>query len=164
MRTCQHLRLVRAIPYYSPDRPSDGNTHASGPVATDMVRQRSRSEMTLSDSAAVRTDPAVFGRYWNADALYSKNSDGNQERVTIGRPLFASATHFTSSAIVDHLSQTARIYENAAIASAFQQQHHQLAYTGGVALRSGSSENFRLIAGIDQVTDTFTPLRGLAPG
>lgn len=108
-------------------------------------------------------DPAVFGRYWNADALYSKNSDGNQERVTIGRPLFASATHFTSSAIADHLSQTARIYENAAIASAFQQQHRQLAFTGGVALRSGSSENFRLLAGIDQLTDTFTPLRGLAP-
>jgi predicted dienelactone hydrolase len=108
-------------------------------------------------------NPTVFGRYWNAHALLSKNSDGNEERLSIERPLFASATHFTMSATADHLLQTARVFENAAITSLFRQKHRELSFMIGPAIVTGAAGNTRLLAGVDFRTDTFAPVRGLAP-
>jgi predicted dienelactone hydrolase len=108
-------------------------------------------------------DPATFGRYWNGDALLAKNSDGNEERLAIGRPLFSSSTHFTTSALTDHLLQTARVYQNAAIASQFRQEHRQLSFLVGPALQTGAAGNTRVLAGFDFLTDSFAPLFGIAP-
>ncbi|HUJ16257.1 MAG TPA: hypothetical protein VL284_20880 [Thermoanaerobaculia bacterium] len=109
------------------------------------------------------TDPARFGRYWNTDAMLAKNSDGNEERLSIERPLFSSFTDFTASALTDHLLQTARIYQDAAIGARFRQQHREVSLMAGSALATGSSGNFRVLAGIDFLTDTFTPDFGVAP-
>ncbi len=108
-------------------------------------------------------NPAVFGRYWNADALLAKNSDGNEERLSVERPLFSSSTHFTTSAITDHLKQTARIYQNSRISAQFRQSHRALTFLNGVAIQPSAAGNTRVLAGIDLLTDDFTGIRGLAP-
>jgi predicted dienelactone hydrolase len=107
--------------------------------------------------------PTIFGPYWNADALFSKNSDGNQERLAIGRPLYSYSTHFTASALGDHLLQTARIYGNGAISSEFRQQHREIALSAGVAIGSNVRRETRIIAGGDFITDIFSAFRGPAP-
>ncbi|HYS55580.1 MAG TPA: hypothetical protein VER58_17615 [Thermoanaerobaculia bacterium] len=108
-------------------------------------------------------DPVIFGRYWNASALLAKNSDGNQERLSIDRPLTSHATHFTANVLADHLLQNARTYANARIDSEFRQQHREVGLAGGVSIGSTELRNTRLIAGIDFVSDDFGVLRGVAP-
>ena len=108
-------------------------------------------------------DPATFGRYWNTDALLARNSDGNEERLAIERPLFSSFTPFTATAVTDHLLQTARVYEDAAVRSVFQQQHRELSLLVGPAIQRGVDGNVRLLAGVDFVTDAFRPGVGAAP-
>ena len=56
-------------------------------------------------------DPEIFGPYWNADALVSINSDGNEERLSIERPLYSYATPYTFNASFDHLLQNARTFQ-----------------------------------------------------
>ena len=108
-------------------------------------------------------DPATFGRYWNANVLLAKNSDGNEERLAIGRPLFASSTHFTLDGLTDHLLQVARIYQDAAIHSQFRHEHRELELNGGVKIDTQGVGNLRLLAGMDFLTDTFAPVFGLQP-
>lgn len=108
-------------------------------------------------------DPATFGRYWNSDALLAKNSDGNEERLAIERPLFSSSTHFTTSFLTDHLLQNARVYRDARITGEFRQEHRELALMAGVAIAGGHSGNVRLLAGGDVFTDAFTTIVGTPP-
>jgi predicted dienelactone hydrolase len=108
-------------------------------------------------------DPVIFGHYWNASALIAKNSDGNEERVALERPLFSHATHFTASLMTDHMLQNARTYQSGQIDSEFRQQHREVAVAAGVALGSSENRNTRVIAGIDFLSDDFGALRGLAP-
>jgi hypothetical protein len=125
-------------------------------VRTDQGRERRVNSVEF-------TDPAMFGRYWNADALVAKNSDGNEERVAIARPLFSSSTHFTTSLGVDHLLQDAHIYDDAAVASTFRQEHRELSMLVGPAIETGAAGNVRVLAGFDLLTDSFAPLFGARP-
>ena len=108
-------------------------------------------------------DPVIFGRYWNASAMVAKNSDGNEERLTIERPLSSHTTHFTTSVLTDHLLQVARTYREGQIDSVFRQQHREVALSGGPAIGATDHRNTRLLAGIDFVSDDFGAQRGLAP-
>jgi predicted dienelactone hydrolase len=131
---------------------------SGGAVALDIANGRERRVHSI----AVR-DPVMFGHYWDAGALLAKNSDGNEERLSIERPLLSHATHFTTNALSDHLLQIARTYANAAISSQFRQQHREAMFAGGVAIGSSETRATRVIAGIDFVTDSFVALRSLAP-
>ena len=131
---------------------------SGGQIAVDVANGRERR----TNSIELR-DPAIFGRYWNSGARLAKSSDGNEERLTIERPLVSHATHFTTSALSDHLLQIARTYANAAISSQFRQQHREETFAGGLAIGSSETRATRVIAGIDFVTDSFAALRGLAP-
>jgi hypothetical protein len=125
------------------------------------VRSASGRERRINSIEVL--DPVVFGRYWSADALLSKNSDGNEERVSIDRPVFAHATHFTAATLADHLLQIARTYDSARIASEFRQQHREMAFAGGLAIGSTERRTTRVIAGFDFISDDFGAMRGLAP-
>src|SRR5260370_16416873 len=71
-------------------------------------------------------DPVIFGRYWNASAMVAKNSDGNEERLALERPLFSHSTHFTPSGLTDHLLPNTRPYTAPQIDSAFPHSHPYL--------------------------------------
>jgi len=108
-------------------------------------------------------DPVIFGHYWNASGLLAKNSDGNEERLSIDRPLMSHATHFTADVLADHLLQNARTYAEGRIGSEFRQQHREVALAGGVAIGSTELRNTRIIAGIDFISDDFGVIRAIAP-
>lgn len=108
-------------------------------------------------------DPTTFGRYWTADAMLAKNSDGNEEKVAINRPLFSSTTHFTAAALGDHLLQTTHIYANAATAGLFTQEHREAMLLLGPSLSTEGGTNVRLLAGVDFLSDTFAPQLGAPP-
>ena len=108
-------------------------------------------------------DPATFGRYWNTDAMLAKNSDGNEEKLAVERPLFSSSTHFTVKVLTDHLLQDTHIYQDAAVTSTFRQEHRELSMLVGPALETGSKVNVRVLAGFDFLSDSFAPIFGVRP-
>jgi predicted dienelactone hydrolase len=135
------------------------NLFGGGEVAVRSANGRERR----SDSIEL-LHPALFGPYWNVDALLSHNSDGNEQKLAIERPLFSYAARWTGSASVDHLTQDARIYDGGSIASLFRQRHQELTFTSGLAIGAAPGTSTRVLGGFDFVSDDFTPLHGLAPG
>ena len=108
-------------------------------------------------------DPALFGPYWNADALLSINSDGDEQKLTIERPLFSYTTHSTAAIALDHLVQDSRIYADGVVSSLFRQQHREAAAQFGRVLSANAKSSTRIIGGFDLLDDWFTPLRGASP-
>ncbi|HSP35633.1 MAG TPA: hypothetical protein VLU46_15080 [Thermoanaerobaculia bacterium] len=107
--------------------------------------------------------PALFGRYWSADALYAKSSDGDEEKLALTRPLFSYSTSFTLDTLADRLRQATRIYANGQVASLFAQEHRALTLLPGFAVASRPGSTTRILGGVDVVQDRFTPIRGIAP-
>lgn len=108
-------------------------------------------------------DPEMFGPYWNADALVSVNSDGNEEKLSIERPLYSYATPYTFNASFDHLLQDARTFQSGEIDSAFRQMHREWTVQGGRVVRATPEAMSRLLAGADFLDDSFRAIQGAAP-
>jgi hypothetical protein len=108
--------------------------------------------------------PALFGPYWSGDALYAHSSDGNEETLTIERPLFSYATANTVRVSFDHLLQDSRVYQFASIASLFRQEHRETTVALGHAISRRPTMTARLLVGADLVSDRFTAIRGVPPG
>lgn len=109
------------------------------------------------------THPALFGAYWSGDALYSRNSDGNEERLAIERPLFSTGQRFTAYAGFDHLLRDSRIYANGEASSIFRQEHRELRLAYGDVIAASRAASTRLIAGVDVLRDELTQRQGIAP-
>lgn len=108
-------------------------------------------------------DPAFLRAYWYADALLAKNSDGDEERVSLERPLFSYAVRSTSLASLDHLLQNARIYGGGMVTSLFRQKHTRANAQFGTVVRSSPHLSTRILAGFDALDDRFTAVSGGAP-
>jgi len=102
--------------------------------------------------------PAALGAYWNLDALYSKNSDGNEEKLGLERPLFSYATPWTASLLFDHLLRNGRIFSNGAVSARFRQEHREFALSRSHLLHNDAHGSSRLVGGIDLLDDSFSPL------
>jgi len=107
--------------------------------------------------------PALLGPYWNGDAYFADSSDGNEEKLSIERPLFSYTTPFTVSGSFDHLLRNARVYELGEVAALFRQEHREAALAYGRVLASTPRASLRLLGGVDLLTDNFTPVAGVAP-
>jgi len=69
-------------------------------------------------------DPYFLGRsYVLGDFLYANNTDGEEERVSIGRPFVSFLSRNSASILFDHLTQTDRIFADGDILSRFHQRH-----------------------------------------
>jgi hypothetical protein len=110
--------------------------------------QRSTSTIEL-------LDPALLGPYWNLDALYSKSSDGNEEKLDLERPLFSYATPWTGSLLLDHLLGTERMYQNGGLAASFQQEHRELVASRSYVLHNNEKGSASLVGGFDLLDDSF---------
>ena len=108
-------------------------------------------------------DPALLGAYWNADVLAAKSSDGNEERVSLERPLFSHETKRTISASFDHLLQDTRFYALGQVQSLFRQEHREATASAGYALFNTENSATRVLGGVDLVSDTFRLLQGVEP-
>lgn len=108
-------------------------------------------------------DPAFLRPYWNANAFLAKNSDGNEQRVSLERPLFSYAVRSTSLASFDHLLEDARIYAGGTVTSLFRQKHTNAGAQLGTVVRSSPHLSTRILAGFDALDDHFAAVSGDAP-
>ena len=102
--------------------------------------------------------PAALGPYWNLDTLYSKNSDGDEEKFSLERPLFSYSTPWTMSFLFDHDLQNARYFREGAVAARFKQQHRQAVFSRSRVLHANQNGSTGLTAGIDLLDDSFSHL------
>lgn len=133
-----------------------GGSGAEADLRVTNGRERSTRSLEL-------LHPALLGAYWNGDALLARSSDGGEEKLAIERPLFSYATPFTTSASFDHLLQDARVYEDGAVASLFREEHRESALAYGRVVSASPASSLRVVGGVDVLSDTFTPLHGVAP-
>ncbi len=102
--------------------------------------------------------PAALGPYWSLDALYSRNSDGDEEKLALQRPLFSYATPWTAALLFDHLLRNERVFAEGRVAARFRQEHRQFALSRSHVLHNTPSGSSSIVAGIDLLDDTFSPL------
>jgi len=119
-----------------------------------------RLEQTVerNEKAIEFVTPAALGPYWNLEALYSRNSDGDEERLALERPLFSYATPWTASFLFDHLLRNERIFSEGRVAARFRQQHRELALSRSHVLHNDQRGSSRLVGGLDLLDDAFSPL------
>ncbi|MEO8216946.1 MAG: hypothetical protein ABI718_07680 [Acidobacteriota bacterium] len=102
--------------------------------------------------------PALFGPYWNLDAVYSKNSDGDEERLVLDRPLYSYATPWAASFRYEHSLRNDRIFSEGEVAARFRRRHRELELSRSHVLRNDSKGSSQIVAGVDLLDDTFSPL------
>ena len=100
-------------------------------------------------------DPYFFGPYWNADFLYSANSDGTEEAARIGRPFFSFVSPWASDFLLTHLSQDDKIFENGVESARFRQSHREVHLRYGRAITASDERARRLTAGFELLKDDF---------
>jgi hypothetical protein len=106
--------------------------------------------------------PAVFGPYWNLDTLYSKNSDGNEEKLDLERPLFSYTTPWTASLLFDHLVKNDRVFREGEVTARFRHDHREFAVSHSHVLHREESGSASLVGGFDLLDDSFSHLPGRA--
>ena len=109
--------------------------------------------------------PAALGPYWNLDTLVSKNSDGNEEKIELDRPLYSYATPWTAGFLYDHDLRNERYFRDGQVAARFRQQHRQLSLERSKVLDADEFGSSRLSGGVDFLDDSFTaiPAHGAGP-
>ncbi|MEA2344474.1 MAG: hypothetical protein QOF63_2643 [Thermoanaerobaculia bacterium] len=111
------------------------------------------------DVAAVELfHPAIFGPHWRLDTLYSKNSDGDEERIAVDRPMDSYTAPWSAGVLADHLLRNERIFADGSVASRFRHEHRQLSLFRSLVLRADPSRSSSFIGGIDLSDDDFAPL------
>jgi hypothetical protein len=105
------------------------------------------------------TTPAAFGKaYWNLDGLYSKSSDGDEEKLALERPLYSYSTTWSGSFLYDHLLRNDRIFALGEVAARFRQQHRELALSRSRVLHASVSGSSSVVGGVDLLDDSFSHL------
>ena len=102
--------------------------------------------------------PAILGPYWSLDTLYSKNSDGNEQKLDLGRPLFSYSAPWSMRFLFDHDLRNARIFREGEVASRFRQEHRQLFLSRSHVLKSDSGGSSSLVGGFELLDDSFSNL------
>lgn len=104
--------------------------------------------------------PAALGPYWNLDTFYSINSDGNEEKLALDRPLFSYDTPWTASLLFDHFLRNERTFNQGQVAARYRQQHRQLAASRSHVLHNDENGSSSVVGGFDLLDDSFSHLPG----
>lgn len=102
------------------------------------------------------TDPSALGPYWNLDALYARDSDGNEEKVALVRPLYSYTTPWTANFLFDHLLRNDRIFQEGEVAARFRQEHREVALSSEYVLHADPKGSSGIVGGIDLLDDSFS--------
>ena len=105
-------------------------------------------------------DPAALGAYWNLDTLYAKNSDGNEEKLALVRPLYSYTTPWTANFLFDHLLRNERIFEEGEVAARFRQEHREVSLSSEYVLHADPNGSSGVVGGIDLLDDSFSHIEG----
>jgi hypothetical protein len=104
------------------------------------------------------THPAIFGPHWRLDSLYSKNSDGDEERVALDRPMDSYTAPWSAGILADHLLRNERLFAEGSVAARFRHEHRQLSLFRSLVLHAAPGSSSSLIGGIDLSDDAFAHL------
>jgi hypothetical protein len=102
--------------------------------------------------------PAIFGPHWRLDTLYSKNSDGGEERVALDRPMDSYTAPWSAGVLADHLLRNERIFAEGSVAARFRHEHRQLSLFRSLVLHAAPGSSSSLIGAIDLSDDAFSHL------
>jgi outer membrane protein assembly factor BamA len=102
--------------------------------------------------------PGIFGPYWNLDAFYSHNSDGNEERLQLNRPLFSYTTRWATSFFFDHDLRNERIFKLGEVSSRFRHEHREISLSRSLVLAANQNGSSSIVGGVDLVDDSFANL------
>ncbi|HVT58086.1 MAG TPA: hypothetical protein VHR45_06780 [Thermoanaerobaculia bacterium] len=122
---------------------------------TELVVGDSRSTERRTQTVELST-PALFGPYWNADALYARSTDGGERKFSLERPLFSLSNRWSFSFSGDQLKQDRRLFELGRATSTFHQRHEE--WKAELALSLGAPRErslHRLLFGVDLLDDRF---------
>jgi outer membrane protein assembly factor BamA len=111
-------------------------------------------------------DPAFIRPYWDADFLYTNNSDGVESRLAIRRPFFSIATQWGVEILIDDVEESQKLYEASRMAQEFARDHSRVTAGFGFAVRRTGTTAHRLSFGADWIHDEFRALQaggGLLP-
>lgn len=103
-------------------------------------------------------DPAFIRPYWDADFLYTNNSDGVESRLAIRRPFFSIATPWSVELTVDDVEQEQKLYAASRMTHQFARDHGRVAAGFGFAIRRTETTAHRLSFGVDWIRDEFRTL------
>jgi hypothetical protein len=150
------------------DFSNDGGTVSYDVDVSQKDLLGSGSELQLHIDHGVERDtntieflhPAALGPYWNLDAQYAKNSDGNEQKLVLDRPLYSYTTPWTAGFLFDHRLRNDRIFRDGEILSRFRQQHRELALWRSHVLRNTEFGSSQLVGGLDLLDDSFSHLPG----
>jgi len=104
--------------------------------------------------------PAIFGPHWRLDTLYSKNSDGDEERIAVDRPMDSYSAPWSGGVLANHRLRNERLFADGSVASRFRHEHRELSAFRSLVLQSAPNRSSSLVGGIDLSDDTFAPLPG----
>jgi hypothetical protein len=102
--------------------------------------------------------PAAFGPYWNLEALYSHNSDGNEELIRLDRPLFSYTTRWATNFLFDHDLRNERIFELGEVSARFRHQHRRISLSRSLVLATNRNGSSSIVGGVDLLDDSFANL------
>ncbi|HYK41497.1 MAG TPA: hypothetical protein VE007_03850, partial [Thermoanaerobaculia bacterium] len=105
-------------------------------------------------------DPYFLGKsYVLGDFLYANNSDGEEERVAIGRPFAAFSSRNSASILFDHLTLSNRIFARGDTLSRYHQHHTEGDAEYGWAIAASETRAQRGFVRFHAVEDRFYLLR-----
>jgi hypothetical protein len=102
--------------------------------------------------------PALFGPYWNLDAFYSRNSDGNEERLQLDRPQFSYTRRWATSFLFDHDLRNERIFALGEVSARFRHEHRRITFSRSYVLATNHNGTSSIVGGVDLVDDSFANL------
>ncbi|HEY6147391.1 MAG TPA: hypothetical protein VIZ69_06820, partial [Thermoanaerobaculia bacterium] len=105
-------------------------------------------------------DPYLFGKsYVLGDFLYANNSDGEEERIGIGRPFAAFSSRNSASVLFDHLTISSRLFADGDTLSRYHQHHTEGDAEYGWAIAASETRAQRGFVRFRAVEDRFFLLR-----
>ncbi|MEO8032958.1 MAG: hypothetical protein ABI837_00885, partial [Acidobacteriota bacterium] len=90
----------------------------------------------------------------------SRNSDGNEEALSVIRPQYSYTTPWTAGVLLDHTLRNERYYRQGEVAARFRQEHREVSAYRTHVLRASQNNSDSVAAGIDFLDDSFSTLAG----
>lgn len=103
----------------------------------------------------VFVSPNMFGSFWNSTAAFSKNSDGNNYKLSLNRPFYRLSSPWALGFDVDRLSEDVTEYDAGEQYNSFRRQRNHAKAEFGYRLNAQSHNIHRVKLGIESENVKF---------
>lgn len=88
--------------------------------------------------------PNLFGSFWNSALAYSKNSDGNNYRLSINRPFYRLSSPWALGFDIERVSEDVNEYDAGEEYNSYERQHNKFKAELGYKLNFNSKHVHRI--------------------